>query len=83
MPNSHQHSEEGGRFSGGRSVCKRGCANPRQPGSSPIGPSRGLIRRIANKEYGRQRAELRHRRAGSAEGDVQEDSERVCCKGEP
>ena len=48
MPNSHQHSEEGGRFSGGRSACKRGCANPRQPGSSPIGPSRGLIRRIAN-----------------------------------
>src|SRR5918993_752914 len=34
--------------SGERLVCKPGRANPRQPGSSPIGPSRGLIRRTAN-----------------------------------
>src|SRR5215211_1755037 len=34
--------------SGERVVCSPGRAKPRQPGSSPNGPSRGLIRRTAN-----------------------------------
>src|SRR5215204_696590 len=34
--------------SGERSACRRDKAKPRHPGSSPSGPSRGLIRRTAN-----------------------------------
>ena len=57
--------------------CRRGTAKPRQPGSSPKGPSSGIDHREAkNQEHRVPRLELIERGRGCARGHVQTDRHR-------